>query len=149
MLEFTSFWCFRLNAVSRKVSRLWNARCSQYGVTAAQTFVILDVMDHQGSSVKDIGLRIELDSSAVTGLIDRLEKEDLVARQGDPNDRRGTRIFLTDKGYELAARKLVPAAVDFNKYIRGMVDPEIAGIFQHTLNLFDYQINRVLEESQG
>lgn len=97
MLEFTKFWCFRLNAISRKVSRLWNARCSQYGVTAAQSFVIFDVRDHEGTSVKDIGIRIELDSSAITGLIDRLEKEDLVERKDDPNDRRGTKIFLTDR----------------------------------------------------
>ncbi len=143
MLEFTKFWCFRLNAISRKVSRLWNARCSQYGVTAAQSFVIFDVRDHEGTSVKDIGIRIELDSSAITGLIDRLEKEDLVERKDDPNDRRGTKIFLTDKGRDLAESKLVPEAVEFNKYIRGMVEPEIAGIFQHSLNLLDKEINKV------
>lgn len=148
MLEFTNFWCFRLNAVSRKVSRLWNARCAYYGVTAPQTFVILDVMDHEGTSVKDIGLRIELDSSAITGLIDRLEKEGLVERKEDPNDRRGIRIFLTAKGSQLAKDKLVPEAVEFNKFIRGMIDPEIAGIFQHSMNLFDQQVNKVLAENQ-
>ncbi|MDD4170873.1 MAG: MarR family transcriptional regulator [Syntrophomonas sp.] len=125
------------------MSRLWNARCSQYGVTAAQSFVIFDVRDHEGTSVKDIGIRIELDSSAITGLIDRLEKEDLVERKDDPNDRRGTKIFLTDKGRDLAESKLVPEAVEFNKYIRGMVEPEIAGIFQHSLNLLDKEINKV------
>lgn len=143
MLEFTNFWCFRLNAISRKVSRLWNARCSPYGVTAPQTFVIFDVRDHEGTSVKDIGIRIELDSSAITGLIDRLEKMNLVERKEDPNDRRGTRIFLTEKGSKLAESKLVPEAVDFNKYIRGMVEPEIAGIFQHSLNLLDKEVNKV------
>jgi MarR family transcriptional regulator, organic hydroperoxide resistance regulator len=148
MLDFTNFWCFRLNAVSRKVSRLWTARCSPYGVTAPQTFVIFDVMDHEGTSVKDIGIRIELDSSAVTGLIDRLEKEGLVERKEDPNDRRGTRIFLTEKGRQLAENKLVPEAVEFNKYIRGMVEPEIAGIFQHALKLFDQQINKIFDVSQ-
>jgi len=142
MLDFTNFWCFRLNALTRKVSRLWNAHCLEHGVTAPQSFVIFDVMDHEGTSVKDIATRIELDSSAITGLIDRLEKETLVERKDDPNDRRGTRIFLTDKGRDLAANKLVPEAVEFNKYIRGMVEPEIAGIFQHSLNLLDKQINK-------
>lgn len=144
MLEFTSFWCFRLNALSRKVSRLWTARCMEYGVTAPQSFVLFDVMDHEGTSVKDIGIRIELDSSAITGLIDRLEKEDLVERQEDPNDRRGTRIFLTDKGRDLA-NKMVPMAMDFNQYLRGLVDPEIAGIFQHSLNLLDKEITKAVE----
>jgi len=142
MMEFTNFWCFRLNAISRKVSRLWTARCSEYGITAPQSFVILDVYNYDGSSVKDIAARIELDSSALTGLIDRLEKEDLVERQDDPGDRRGTRIFLTEKGRELAQTKLIPEAEDFNQYIRGMIAPEIAGIFQHSMDLFDKEINK-------
>ena len=144
MMEFTNFWCFRLNAISRKVSRLWTARCSEYGITAPQSFVILDVNNYEGSSVKDIATRIELDSSAVTGLIDRLEKENLVERQDDPDDRRGTRIFLTEKGRDLAVNKLVPEAASFNQYIRGMIAPEIAGIFQHTMDLFDKEINKAV-----
>jgi DNA-binding MarR family transcriptional regulator len=144
MMEFTNFWCFRLNAISRKVSRLWTARCSEYGITAPQSFVILDVNNYEGSSVKDIAARIELDSSAVTGLIDRLEKENLVERQDDPDDRRGTRIFLTEKGRDLAVNKLVPEAASFNQYIRGMIAPEIAGIFQHTMDLFDKEINKAV-----
>jgi len=145
MLEFTNFWCFRLNALSRKVSRLYNARLTEMGITAPQSFVILDVNNYEGSSVKDIAARIELDSSAVTGLIDRLEKEDILERRDDPEDRRGTKIFLTAKGRELAKSKLVPEAEAFNKYIRGMVEPEIAGIFQHSMNLIDKEVNNVVE----
>lgn len=143
MLEFTTFWCFRLNALSRKVSRLWNARCSKYDVTAPQTFVMLDVNNFEGSSIKDIASRIELDSSAITGLIDRLEKENLVERRDDPNDRRGTRVFLTEKGRELTENKLVPEAMEFNKFLKGMLEPEIAGIFQLAFNLLDQQVNKV------
>lgn len=145
MLEFTTFWCFRLNALSRKVSRLYNAVCMEYGVTAPQTFVIFDVMDHEGSSVKDIASRIQLDSPAVTGLIDRLVKEDLVTRMEDPEDRRSLKIYLTEKGRRLAEDQLVPRALEFNKYIRGMVEPEISGIFQHALDIFDRQIQKSFE----
>lgn len=147
MLDFTGFWCFRLNAISRKVSRLWNARCSQHGVTAAQSFVLYDVWDHAGTSVKDMATRIELDSSAVTGLVDRLEKMELVERQDDPNDRRGIRIFLTAKGQDLTEKQLIPEARDFNIYIKGMVSPDIAGIFQHTLNILDGEINKAVAPS--
>ncbi|MEQ8236747.1 MAG: MarR family transcriptional regulator [Syntrophomonadaceae bacterium] len=145
MVDFTSYWCFRLNALSRKVSRLYNARLTEIGITAPQSFVILDVNNYAGASVKDIAARIELDSSAVTGLIDRLEKEDILERRDDPDDRRGTKIFLTDKGLQLASERLVPMAEEFNHYIRSMVEPEIAGIFQHSLNLLDKQVNKAVE----
>lgn len=143
-MQFTDFWCFRLNAISRKVSRLWSARCSEYGITAPQSFVILDVNNFEGSSLKDIAARIELDSSAVTGLIDRLEKENLVERKDDPDDRRGTRIYLTEKGRDLAVNQLVSEAEAFNQYIRGMIAPEIAGILQHSMDLFDKEINKAV-----
>jgi len=146
MLDFTSFWCFRLNAISRKVSRLWNARCSQHGVTAAQSFVLYDVWDHAGTSIKDIAIRIELDSSAVTGLVDRLEKMQLAERQDDPHDRRGIRVFLTPKGHQLVEIGLIPEARDFDAYIKGMVAPEIGGIFQHSLNLLDGEVNRAIAD---
>lgn len=142
MLDFTTFWCFRLNALSRKISRMYNNRCLEHGVTAAQSFVIFDVMDHPGTSVKDIATRIQLDSPAITGLIDRLVKEDLVERKEDPEDRRSLKIYLTEKGQELAENRLVPTALDFNKYIRQIVEPQISQIFQHSLDLIDKQLNK-------
>lgn len=140
MLDFTRFWCFRLNALSRKVSRLWTVYCVEAGVTSSQSFIIFDLWDNDGSSVKDICIRVELDSSAVTGLIDRLEKEKLVERRSDPNDRRGTRVFLTEKGKELAEKKLIPAAKEFNKYLRSMIEPEIGKIFQNSMELIDQKL---------
>lgn len=47
------------------------------------------------------------DNSNVTGLIDRLEARDLVARQPSPYDRRVKHVVLTDAGQELRARMLV------------------------------------------
>ena len=140
MLDFTNFWCFRLNVLSRRISRLYNSRCLKFGITAPQSFVIFDVMDHEGSSVKDIASRIQLDSPAVTGLIDRLVKENLIKRIEDPSDRRSLQINLTPKGRNLAEEHLVPMANEFNDFIRNKVEPEIAEIFQNSLDLIDRQL---------
>lgn len=142
MLDFTTFWCFRLNALSRKISRMYNNRCIEHGVTAAQSFVIFDVMDHPGTSVKDIAARVQLDSPAITGLIDRLVKEDLAERNADPEDRRGLKIYLTEKGQELADNALVPMAIEFNKFIRQLLEPQESLVFQKSLDLIDRQLNR-------
>ncbi len=143
MLDFTNFLCFRINALSRRISRLYNNRCLEHGVTASQSFVIFDVMDHEGTNVKDIAERIQLDSPAVTGLIDRLAKEGLIERREDPQDRRSLKIYLTPKGRELAETKLVPMANEFNEYIRNTVDPKIVDIFRHSLDLMDAQLRKV------
>jgi len=42
-----------------------------------------------------------LSTSAMTNRLDRLEKRGLIARQTDPDDRRGLRIVLTEAGFTL------------------------------------------------
>lgn len=132
MYKFTEAWCFRLAALSRKISRKYNAQCSEFGITATQSFVILDLLDHDGSSVKDIACRIQLDSPAITGVIDRLFKEDLVQRIEDPSDRRSLQIFLTPKGRALGL-KIIPMSDEFNRYINdGFADDEVK-LFEQAL----------------
>jgi DNA-binding MarR family transcriptional regulator len=115
--NFNEAWCFRLAALSRKISRSYNAECSNYGVTATQSFVLLDLLNNNGSNVKDIAARIQLDSPAVTGVIDRLIKENLVERKEDPSDRRSLQIFLTPGGRSLA-EKLTPVSEAYNQFIQ-------------------------------
>ncbi len=47
-----------------------------------------------------------LSSGAMTNRIDRLERSGLVARRPDPDDRRGVRVALTDKGKELIGKAI-------------------------------------------
>ena len=139
MDNFTTFWCFRLAALSRKISRNYNNRCAKYGITATQSFVIFDLLDNEGSNVKDIASRIQLDSPAVTGVIDRLYKESLVQRTEDPYDRRSLQIFLTPKGRQLA-EELLPVGQEFNRYIKNIVDPEKVALFENVLTRLDHNI---------
>jgi len=137
--NFTTFWCFRLAALSRKISRNYNTRCSKFGITATQSFVIFDLLDNEGSNVKDIAFRIQLDSPAVTGVIDRLFKENLVQRIEDPSDRRSLQIFLTPKGRQLA-EELLPVGQEFNRYIKDILDPDKVELFEKSLSRLDQNL---------
>jgi len=133
MNNFTEFWCFRQAALGRKISRQYSAEFAPYGVTPTQSFVLFDLVSHDGSSVKDIASRIQLDSPAVTGVIDRLVKEELVKRQEDPSDRRSLQIFLTSRGRELA-QKLLPMAQEFNRSLQSGLNPDERELFQQILS---------------
>jgi len=132
MDNFTEFWCFRLAALGRKISRQYSASFAPYGITPTQSFVLFDLLSHDGSSVKDIASRIQLDSPAVTGVIDRLVKEELVKRQEDPSDRRSLQIFLTSRGRELA-RQLLPIAQEFNRSLQSGLNPDQRQLFGQVL----------------
>lgn len=139
MEKFTEFWCFRLNVLSRKISRKYNSKCLEYGITAPQSFVLFDLLDHEGSYVKDIAARVQLDSSAVTGVIDRLYKEELVKREEDPTDRRSLNIYLTAKGRKLA-EDLLPTGREFNLYLRSLLDEDRAETFEELLKAIDDKV---------
>ena len=139
MEKFTEFWCFRLNVLSRKISRKYNSKCLEYGITAPQSFVLFDLLDHEGSYLKDIAARVQLDSSAVTGVIDRLYKEELVKREEDPTDRRSLNIYLTAKGRKLA-EDLFPTGSEFNLYLRSLLDEDRAETFEKLLKAIDDKV---------
>lgn len=73
----------------------------------ASDFEVLDILA-QGSvpggcsyRVQEISERIHLSQSALSRLIARLEKEGLVERGMCPEDRRGVRVSLTERGRAL------------------------------------------------
>lgn len=66
-------------------------------------FQYYDVMIHvsegeNGLRMTDLAQSIVLSKSGLTSLVDRMEKDGLVERRPDPDDRRATRIVLTDEG---------------------------------------------------
>jgi DNA-binding MarR family transcriptional regulator len=133
METISHFLCFRLGALTRRIYRHYNTLFSKYGITVTQSFILFDLLSRQSSNVKDIASRVQLDSPAITGLVDRLAKENLVERKEDPSDRRGLLISLTAKGRKLA-EKLEPIAKEFNKKIKKVLIPEDTKAFERSLD---------------
>ncbi|WP_052715889.1 MarR family winged helix-turn-helix transcriptional regulator [Devosia chinhatensis] len=80
-----------------------------------------------------IAERIALDKTTLTYLLDGLEKEDLIRRVSDPNDRRSRHINLTPKG----AKALVgfsQAVEHIEEGILARLDPKDAALFRVSLS---------------
>lgn len=60
--------------------------------------VLLALWDSDGLKVTELGRKAGLEPSSMTGLIDRMERDGIIHREMDPNDRRALRIFLTQFG---------------------------------------------------
>ena len=52
---------------------------------------------NNGLSQKEIAEKLKLEGPTLIPIIDKLEKDGLVVRETDPNDRRNNRLFLTPK----------------------------------------------------
>lgn len=145
MHSFTDFWCFQLGSLSRKIARLYNNRFDELGITLGQSFVLFYLLEQDGSGVKDIASAVQLDSPSVTGLVDRLLKEDMVLRKEDPDDRRGVQIFITPKGRKVATAAS-RIAIDFNNHLKGSLSMT-AESFERSLDILSHTIDSFGKDS--
>jgi DNA-binding MarR family transcriptional regulator len=67
-------------------------------VRPAYLGVLMSLWREDGLKVVELGRRAGLEPSTMTGLVDRMERDGLLARRPDPDDRRAQRIHLTDEG---------------------------------------------------
>ncbi|MBL0391849.1 MarR family transcriptional regulator [Ramlibacter monticola] len=79
------------------------------GLTSAQWLPLLKLHMGQASTVAELARCCQLDTGAMTRLLDRLEAKALVARVRSSEDRRVVNIELTPEG--LAAAKQIPAVL--------------------------------------
>jgi MarR family transcriptional regulator, organic hydroperoxide resistance regulator len=94
---------FLLGKAYQHVNQAAKQRLAPYGVTPVQ-FALLNLLwTEDGLSGADLGVRLQLDSATITGVIDRLTHLGLIERHPDPSDRRVNRLYLTARGASLQA----------------------------------------------
>ncbi|MBI5504113.1 MAG: MarR family transcriptional regulator [Deltaproteobacteria bacterium] len=79
-------------------------------VSPAYLGVLMTLWNADGLGALELGRGAGVEPSTVTGLLDRMERDGLLARQPDPDDRRAQRICLTELGQRL--RQPVLSVVD-------------------------------------
>lgn len=74
----------------------------QHGLTGPQLVVLKELARMKVASTSELALGVSLSSATVTGILNRLQKRDLVARAKSALDRRKTEVTLTDEGRAIA-----------------------------------------------
>ncbi len=88
----------RSTLLATAVLRRELANAASAGVKPAYLGVLLALWGRDGLRSADLGRRAGLEPSSMTGLLDRMERDGLIQRQPDPDDRRAQRIVLTEAG---------------------------------------------------
>ncbi|KJS17813.1 MAG: hypothetical protein VR69_03525 [Peptococcaceae bacterium BRH_c4b] len=70
------------------------------GFTIPQKIVMGQLVRHGDLSVKELSQKVGLAHSTVSGIVDRLERKGLAMRIYDPQDRRITKVIITDLARE-------------------------------------------------
>lgn len=73
--------------------------------------------------IRDLNEQLLLTQPSVSRLLDRLAARGLISKSGDPSDRRGTMVAMTEEGYDLYRRMSVEHANAIRDRVGGALDP--------------------------
>ncbi len=130
---FKDCLCFQVGRVARKMSRITREKVTQYGLTTAQFFLLNALYEEDGILISALASKVALDKATLTGLLDRLERDDLTERRADPGDRRAIRVHLTAKAEGLRA-ELTELYHDNNGMFLSLLSQEEKEVFERVVN---------------
>jgi DNA-binding MarR family transcriptional regulator len=122
-------WELRLGYLMHDVSRLrrsaFDRSLKPLNVTRSQWWVLAYLSRQDGMTQSQLAEELDLGKVAIGGLIDRLEKSDLVRREPDLTDRRVNRVFLQAQSKPLI-NKMRKMNHQLNAVIlKGIAEPEL------------------------
>ncbi len=105
---------------------------ARFGISRPQwaVLIVLHRSEEGGGSsgmrLRDLGERLFIQPPSVTGVVDRLEREGLVARSKEEDDLRVRRVRLTDEGRAVIERVLAVHAGEVEALMSGLTDRQQA-----------------------
>jgi DNA-binding MarR family transcriptional regulator len=86
-----------------EIDGLFSTVSRQLGLTPQQAQLLCFAQQLQ-PSFGELATRLHCDKTNITGLVDRLQRRDLLTRRPDSDDRRMTRVHLTTQGEALTGQ---------------------------------------------
>lgn len=114
---------FTLTKAQQTVQQLFKAELAPFGITPGQYAILSCLWEEDGQTPRQLAERLSLDSSSITGILDRVEQKGLIQRQAVPRDRRTLRVVLTDKGRVLE-EPVNQAILEANKKVLAKFDEQ-------------------------
>jgi DNA-binding MarR family transcriptional regulator len=92
---------YLIRTTHKVMSRRLAAELATHGIPFKQYFYIRALLEEDHISQIELSARVGMNRATVTSALDTMEREGLVRRIADPNDRRVYRVALTAKGRKL------------------------------------------------
>lgn len=121
------------NKYNKEIIEAFNNRVLSHGITRVQWIAIYYIGQNEGITQKQLSYILDSNESSIVRLVDRMEKDDMVKREKDENDRRITRLYLTDYGNK-KREEIIPIGEKFsNDSIKNISEKDLE-TFKNVLN---------------
>jgi DNA-binding MarR family transcriptional regulator len=122
--------CYNIKSAWHAISRLYNEQASKHGSTASIGFILLNIDKQGGTPSTHIGPSLGLEPTSLSRILKSMEENGLIEKRPDENDKRISRIFLTDKG-KILRKQAKEVVLEFNNAIRAQIpDSKLIQFFE-------------------
>ncbi|QRA09898.1 MarR family transcriptional regulator [Burkholderia thailandensis] len=112
---------------------------TELGITGTQATMLFMLAVGKCSTAAELAREYGIDASAITRLLDRVEKRGLLQRVRSSEDRRVVRLELTDEGRELTKR--------MPEIFRSVLDQVLEGFTPEEVGFLKSMLRRILVNS--
>lgn len=95
------------------------------GLHPGQPPMLWHIFEEEGLSQKELARRLQVRPPTVNVSLQRMERADYICRRQDEKDQRVSRIYLTEKGRQLASRIGVIMKANEEQITRGLTEAEV------------------------
>lgn len=128
------------NLLARSLSRALQERARKLGFAPGQFPLLLELWGEEGLTQKQLLDRLDVEQATLANTLARMDRDGLITRQRNSQDRRSIQIFLTDK-----ARAMRDAALQAANEADGL---HFAGFRRFEKELFLEYMRMALENGR-
>lgn len=119
---------------------------TQFPITPPQFVALQWLREHGDMTIGELSTKMYLACSTTTDLVDRMEKNELVERVKDTNDRRVVRIHLLEKGATIIQEVIKKRQEYLSDVLKHLSDDEVNVLEKNLSHLYE-EMNRENENS--
>ncbi|MHA1992024.1 MAG: MarR family winged helix-turn-helix transcriptional regulator [Candidatus Hodarchaeales archaeon] len=125
-----------INILNKKYEKLQRQIVKKDNLTPPQYSILNQLWDSDGKQFKELASACCCSPSTITGIIDTMEKNQLVYRDSNPEDRRSLLVKLTDKGKQIE-QKTPPIKIILTNCCEGFTPEDVTNLSQLLNKLSD------------
>lgn len=135
---------FYIRHVWHRISRMYNQKASEIGITMSMGFILMNV-DKEGTPSTQLGPRMGMEPTSLSRILKNMEDKGLIRREENQQDKRKVKIFLTQSGVD--QRRLVrDFLVAFNDKLFAKMQASKVKAFMEVMIKIDDTIEQELKE---
>jgi len=124
-----------MGKIHRAIRKELDNKFKEFSITPPQFEVLLLLWAEDGLLLSELGRKLSRDGPTITGVVDRMEKKQLVKRTRDERDRRAIKIVLTLKGVRLKGK--------LTTLRNEIIDKTIGNFARNELEQLEYLLTKI------